>query len=258
MWHKCARLGLLTIFVWGWSNSFRLCLLVTEDTRFGDVLIFWRREIMSKVTLTNKNSSFPKAEWNPYWGKISEAHGSWKWPEGHRGRKFKHGLWLRQTPATFLRLSKAILNCSVQSFVFLKEIWRNPKKRNNKSWKIKSSKYRQKEFGFFNTERRGLNVRGFEQERLSQGEKWPAVFHLHGRANYRKWAEITAQWWLWIRKHFLIGHWNRLQRKTVQFPLLKFAKNRLSIDLTTDRGLDVMTSWVPWFNHFASVFTRHS
>ena len=48
-------------------------------------------------------------------------------------------------------------------------------------------------------ERQEQIVRGFggkKKKRLSQEKKWPAVFHLHGGANYRKWAEITAQWWL--------------------------------------------------------------
>ena len=105
-------------------------------------------------------------------------------------------------------------------------------------------------------ERQEQSVRGFgekKKKKIITRKKWPAVFHLHGGANYRKWAEITAQWWLWIRKHFLIGPWNRLQRKTVQFPLLKFAKNRLSIDLTTDGGLDMMTSRVPWFYYSFSL-----
>lgn len=38
LWLTRAGLGLLAIFTWGWRNSFKLCLLVTEDTRFGDML----------------------------------------------------------------------------------------------------------------------------------------------------------------------------------------------------------------------------
>ena len=92
LWLTHAGLGLLAIFTWGWRNSFKLCLLVTEDTRFGDMLNVLKEGNHVLTHLDQQDKLFSKSWMGE---KIGGAPRSWKWPDGHRGLKLKQRLQLR-------------------------------------------------------------------------------------------------------------------------------------------------------------------